>query len=275
VETWGISGGAFLAIYGAVLTLTGLMVFAACRRIRGESHGSAVPGASAAELSPYEVAMLKGGESLVLTVVACRLKEAGSLAPSEDGAGLVIAGPLPAQPDEIEMWAYARVQRLPGNAGAVLDEKDAAHVLGRLRDRLCGLGLMLEHGQRSSLRRRVWWFAPAAALGVARLIAGLHNHRPVGWLVLLLAAGAYGAYVLTTPPLTTLAGRRALGRVRKDSSLLGAYGFAGDVALSGVGALWAADATLAAALGLKRPGGWAGGGGGCGGGGCGGGGCGG
>ena len=122
------------------------------------------------------------------------------------------------------------------------------------------------------IRWQLCWFVPIFGLGVARLIAGAQNHRPIGFLLVLILAGAFGAYSITKPPIATLAGGRFLKRLERDSSMFSSYGFAGDVALSGIGALWAADATLATALGLKQATGGIGGVGGCGvGGGCGGG----
>jgi uncharacterized protein (TIGR04222 family) len=275
MDTWGITGPAFLGIYGGVLAIAGVVVFGICRWIRSESDRSGLVGLRTPELSPYEVAMLKGGESLVLTVVACRLKGAGSLKLNERGAGLVVAGPLPASPDRIESWAYSLVQRTPGSGKAMLDEKVAGPVLAPIRQRLLALGLMLEDRQRSLIRRQLLWFMPVLGLGVARVIAGSQDHRPIGFLVMVILAAAWGAYALTTPPSTTLAGRRRLKRLEGDSAALGSYGSAGEVALSGVVALWATDSMLASASGIKRGAGGFGGGAGCGGGGGCGGGCGG
>jgi uncharacterized protein (TIGR04222 family) len=267
MNTWGISGPQFLILYGTILVVTGAVVFAIRRRISGRWDRVGLAGLRAPELSPYEVAILKGGDSLALTVAVCRLKEAGALALAESGS-LEVAGPLPPQPDPLEKWAYAVVQESPGRSKAVLDKRAAEPALAPIRERLWALGLLLEPRQRALIRWQLFWFVPVFGLGVARLIAGSQNHRPVGLLVLLMLAGAYGAYEVTKPPIATLAGTRVLKQLEQDSSIFSSYGFAGDVALSGFGALWAADATLATALGLKQgTGGFGGGGGGCGGGG--------
>lgn len=268
MDTWGISGPAFLAIYAGVLTVTGLVVFAICRRISGESDRSGLTGGREPELSPYEVAMLKAGDSLVLVAAACRLKEAGSVTLGEDGVGLVVTGPLPRPADPVESWAYSQVERSPGTKKAMLDKGAAEPVLAPIRQRLRATGLLLESRQRALIRCQLVWFVPALGLGVARLIAGAQNHRPIGLLVVLMLGGAYAAYVIAKPPIATLAGRRLLKRLEGDASALGAYGFAADVAVSGMAALWAADAALATALGMRQSsGGASGGGGGCGGGG--------
>ncbi len=275
MDTWGIRSGTFVVIYVGLLALTGVIVFVIRWRIRGSSDRFGLVGLGMPEIDPYEAAMLKGGEKLVLTTAACRLSEAGSLSPADGANVLAIAGELSAQSAPVERWVYSVVEgRVPG-AGSVLDADAADPVLSPIRARLWALGLLLERRQARLVRLQLVWFLPVAGLGVARLIAGAQNHRPVGYLVVLMLLGAFAAYQLTEPPLTTLAGRRVLTRLEADHGTFGAYGFAADVALSGFGALWAADATLAAALGLKQGGGGVWGGGGCGGGGCGGGGCGG
>jgi uncharacterized protein (TIGR04222 family) len=77
MDTWGISGPTFIAIYGSVLVVTGTVVFAIRHRLSGSAGRAGLAGLRTPELGPYEVAMLKGGDSLVPTVAACRLKESG------------------------------------------------------------------------------------------------------------------------------------------------------------------------------------------------------
>lgn len=269
MDTWGISGPTFVAIYGGILVAVSTLVLVIRYRLSSPGR-AALAGLRAFGPSPYEVAMLKGGDSLVLTVAACRLKESGclSLGLAEE---LTVAGSLPPGADPVENWVYAAVQRRPTRAREVLDETAAEAVLAPIRQRLWALGLLLEPRQRSLIRVQRLWFVAVLGLGIARLVAGVNHHRPIGFLFLLLAVGAYSAYVISTPPIPTRAGRGLLNELKGDSSALGAYGFAADVALSGVTALWAADAALAGALGLKRGTGGFSGGGGCGGGGCGGG----
>jgi uncharacterized protein (TIGR04222 family) len=238
-----------MVIYGAGLLAVGVVEFAICWWIRGESDRSDLAGSTPPELGPYEVAMLQGGDALVLTAAACRLKEMGSIAPRGAPGGLTVIGEPPPSPEPVESWMYSVVRGAPGSSKEVLDEGAAEVVLWRIRERLRALGLMIGERQRSLIRRQLWWFAPVLALGVARVFAGVQNHRPVLGLIVLIVIGGYGAVVITKPPLTTLAGRRLLKRLRKDSSALGSYGSVADVALNGVSALWAADATLATALG--------------------------
>jgi uncharacterized protein (TIGR04222 family) len=154
-----------------------------------------------------------------------------------------------------------------------------------------------------SMRWQVLWFAPLLILGAARVIAGTANHHPVFFLVVLMLvslgivvslARQPPDRVLSTStaarlfflPRTTGAGTRLLKSLRtqvpggEDSSVPGSGLLAGQVALTGIGALVLADVALASMLGPVAGSGWSGsgfGGGGtsCGGGGGGGGGCGG
>ncbi len=225
-----------MAIFAGLLVVSGAAVVAIRRHILGASSQDGLADLTSHEPGPYEAAMLKGGDRLVLTASACRLTEAGSVRPADAGKGIVVAGPPPAHADAVEKWVYWRVQDGQGAAKSVLDAKAADSVLLPIRQRLWALGLLVEPGQATSLRLQLIWFLPAAALGVARLIAGASSHKPIGYLVVLLIAGGIGAAMLTSAPIATTEGRRLLKRLDKDSAGLSSYGFAADVALSGVAA---------------------------------------
>ena len=238
-----------LVIYGGLLAVTSVVVFAICRRLSASSDDSGLVEVRRPDLGLYDVAMLRGGDSLVLAVAACRLKEMGAVTLGEGGT-VTAAGRLPSAPDPVESWAYVRVQNGSQTGRVLLDDAAAEPVLAPIRQRLWALGLLLTPQQGRLIRMQLLWFVPVFGLGVARLIAGANNHRPIGLLVVLLGAGVIAAWVITKPPIATRAGRRLLAELGEGSSALGAYGFGADVALSGVAALWAADAALATALGL-------------------------
>jgi uncharacterized protein (TIGR04222 family) len=272
MNTWGISGGAFLGIYGAAIAATGMLVYAIVRSIRGQSDRSGLAGTGSPDLTPYELAMLKEGDSLVLTVATCRLTGTHSLKIDDKGKGLVVAGPLPSPSDRVESWVYGTVLETPGIGKHIIDKRAAEPVLAPIRERLRGLGLMLQSRQRTLIRCQLAWFLPIIGLGVARAIAGSHNHKPVGFLWMMMLGAVCLAWVVTKPPITTLAGDRALDHASDDPAALSSFGSAAEVALTGTAALFAADAVLASTLGVRQGGGsFGGGGGGCGGGGCGGG----
>lgn len=300
VNTWGISGSLFLLIYAGLLVATWAWVLAARRRAGGMAGTSAAVGPGLPELGPYEVAMLNGGGRLALAAAVCRLKEDGSLTLNADGRSLGVSGPLPANASAVEEWLCDCVKNSTAAAAEVLDEASAERVLGPIRDRLRGFGLMPTDRQVASMRWRVLWFAPLLILGAARVIAGTANHHPVFFLVVLmlvslglaisLACQPPGRVLSTSTaaglfflPRTTGAGTSVLKSLRtqfsggEDSSVLGSGRLAGEVALMGIGALVLSDAALASMLGPVAGSGWSGGsgfGGGasCGSGGCGGGG---
>ncbi len=290
MNTWGISGPYFLLLYAGLFVITWIVVLAVRQRmivVAGTAEVSGQP-----ELGLYEVAMLNGGGRLALALAACRLKEASSIGLDPDGGTLVVQGPLPLDVDPVEKWLYAHVEEPAAPGLDLLDEGPAEPVLGPIRDRLQELKLMLTDRQTASMRRQVWWFAPLLALGTARLVAGIANHRPVQDLIILmlLSAGVAAGLRRLPPrqvstsitarlfhlPRTTSAGARVLcgWRVLPGGDLVaGPDQLAHTVAMGGLRAVMAADAALAATLGIRS--GSGGGGGSCGGGGCGGGGCGG
>ena len=267
VNTWGLSSQSFLLSYAALLVAVCGLVLLFRWRISEGAEMSSLTALGSPELGPYEVAMLKGGGYLALTTAVCRLREAGVIQPDASGKGLVAAGSLPTNSEPIEAWVFATVRDREEMSSSVLNEVAAERVLAPIRERLKALGLLLTDRQAVLIRRQLWWFAPLLLLGAARLVAGVSNHRPVGYLVLLMGVAVYLAYVLPGASRATRSGRRLLKGLESDSSALGPFGFAGEVAITGMPAVWAADAALASAIGLTQRSGFFAGGGGCGGGG--------
>ena len=70
MDTWGISGPTFIGIYGGILVVASMVVFAIRHRLSGSSERARLAGPRTSEFGPYDVAMLKGGDSLVLAVAA-------------------------------------------------------------------------------------------------------------------------------------------------------------------------------------------------------------
>ncbi len=129
------------------------------------------------------------------------------------------------------------------------------------------------------LRRRLRIGGGLLLFGVARLGFGLVNHEPVGYLVLIDAVLLLGTIcLLGSIPLTTLRGRAALKRWRRDHETPKRDPASGGnavlaAALFGGAALWLAEPEFAHAFAVPResaPGSGGGGGGGDGGGGAGG-----
>jgi uncharacterized protein (TIGR04222 family) len=288
MDTWGISGPRFLLLYAALLAGTVLVAVLARRRaLAGPGRGTAVP----ARLDPYEAAYLNGGCELVATTAVSSLLRAGHLANAGRRRGRVrlVAKAAPGTGVHPVEWAtHQLVADRPDHPRWALGaELCRAPAMAALCERLRLAGLAPTSEQRTRYRAAGLWFLPLLALGVARVVAGSANGRPVGFLIVLLVvtAGVAVALCLRVPPATEL-GRRTLSRLRSETRRPSAGASPAELgmatALFGAGVLWAADVETAAALRLPREsgahfgggdgggGGSCGGGGGCGGGGCGG-----
>jgi uncharacterized protein (TIGR04222 family) len=293
MDTWGISGPQFLLLYLVLLAIAVLAVVLVRRWVLA-ADGAAVP----ARLDLYEIGELNGGGALVATTAVSNLLRSGHLASSSrrrSQPARLVAGSAPGPDAHPVEWAvYQQVAASPNrplrDVQAALEGSTA---LAAVRQRLRLGGLAPTPEQRARCRAAVLWFLPLLALGVARVVAGRANGRPVGFLVALLVVTVVVAAVLVLRvPNATGLGRRTLQRLRAEQPRPAAGASPAELtmgtALFGAGVLWAADTDTALLLRVPREhgvfgadmgggsfGDGGGGGGGCGGGGCGGGGCGG
>jgi uncharacterized protein (TIGR04222 family) len=230
-------------------------------------------------LDRYEAAYLNGGCQLTATTAVSVLLRARHLAPSprrRQRHRLVAGTAPPAGAHPVEWAVYRLVADRPDHPRRPLGgELCQLPAMAAVRERLRQGGLSLTDEQRTRYRATGLWFLPLLVLGVARVVAGTANGRPVGFLVALLAVTVVLAVALclrvpnaTEERLRAEAGRPAAGASASELAM--------GTALFGAGVLWTADTEIAMALRIPREhgaftgGGWAGGGGGCGGGGCGG-----
>jgi uncharacterized protein (TIGR04222 family) len=294
MDTWGISGPGFLVLYLVLLAVTVAGVVVARRRVLAAGDGTAVPP----RLDRYEAAYLNGGCQLTATTAVSVLLRAGHLAssPGRRQRRRLVAGTAPpAGAHPVEWAVYRLVADRPDHPRWALGgELCQLPAMAAVRERLRQGGLSLTDEQRSRYRATGLWFLPLLALGVARVVAGTANGRPVGFLVVLLAVTVVLAVALCLRvPSATELGRRTLDRLRAEAGRPAAGASPSELAMAtalfGAGVLWTADTEIAMALRVPREhgaftggaftgGGWAGGGdaggggGSCGGGGCGGGG---
>ena len=286
MSTWGISGPRFLLLYLALFAVTVLGVVLARRRALAPDGGAAVP----AHLDPYEAAELNGGDALVATTAVSNLLRGGHLANSSrrQPARLVTGTAPDPRAHPVEWAVYQQIAAAPNRGLKQMQAAlEGSSALAAVRERLRQRGLAPTPEQRTRCRAAGLWFLPLLALGVARVVAGSANGRPVGFLVALLVVTVVVAVVLVLRvPNATGLGRRTLQELRVASPRPVAGASPAELsmgtALFGAGVLWAADTDIAMMLRVPREqgfsavfGGDGGGGGGCGGGGCGGGGCGG
>jgi uncharacterized protein (TIGR04222 family) len=291
MNTWGISGPRFLLLYLALFAVTVLWVVLARRQVLAAGDEPAVPG----HLDPYEAAELNGGGDLVVLTAVSNLLRGGHLATAGRRRGQqarLAAGTAPDAAAHPVEWAV--FQQVAASPNRRLKDLQAtlgqAPALAAVRERLRLRGLAPGPEQRARYRAMGLWFLPLLALGVARVVAGSANGRPVGFLVLfLLVTVVVAAVLVRRAPHATELGRRTLKRLRAEHPKPGLGASPAQLsmgtALFGAGVLWVADTDTAISLRIPRepggfPGGYGGeggGGGSCGGGGggCGGGGCGG
>ena len=294
-DTWGISGPVFLLAY--VLLVAGVTV-AVVRTRRALAAGPARPPDGLAQ-RPYDVAYLNDGAHLALCAALSAMRRGGTVVPAGRGA-VVAAGRPDPRAEDLERAARRAAAAPVARAHLVRDGAVAA-ALGRIEGRLVEAGLLVSPDARCRMRRAAGWLFAVAGLGAVRVVAGIGNGRPVGFLVVLVAATAILAVVQRgAVPRRTRAGDAALRRLRDEHHVLSptltpdwtAYGpsaAALGVGVFGLGALWASDPAFADELALQRAaaasgsvgdtggvtsscssGSSCGGGGGCGGGGCGG-----
>ncbi|RAY13101.1 TIGR04222 domain-containing membrane protein [Actinomadura craniellae] len=213
-DTWGISGPAFIAGFaaaGAVLFVVTLALRFLLRRGRSASR----------ELHPYEIAYLIGGASRATAAALAGLRLMGLIAsPARGRVALAPAAPAVRAPlDNPLDDALVAALRRKGSArvNTVPAVPEVRQVLDGLAAGLERDGYALGSRERSALRWTVLPLLTLFAIGVARLVAGLSNDRPVLFLVIalvVLAVVVLGLLLAPTPRASG-AGRRALRDARR------------------------------------------------------------
>lgn len=282
--TWGIPGPAFAGLYlvATVVVVAGTALF---RVVIRSGRG----GGPARELHPYEVAYLIGGRRRAVATAVAGLHADGAIETFARRRLRVTAAPKTMRtPLDIAVHDAIGSGRAD-TARTLQTADDVMRALDGIRDGLVRDGLA--PGPRELSRSRLAVLLPAALLcvGLARLVAGAANGRPVGFLVaIMFALGMAIVVMLANAPKALRSGTSAVKAARARYGHLnpsmspawqtyGAPGAALGVALFGMTALTSIDPQFAAASGLRShlatssansgsPGG-DGGGGGCGGGG--------
>lgn len=291
-DTWGISGPAFLLMYVLIALAVWIAGTQARRTIAGAPLGR--PGVDA-EARPYDIAYLNGGPDLAVNAALGAMHRTGAITSSRGRVSA--AGRVEPGADPLER-AIHLATGVPVARTRLQHNRTVRGALDTIHARLVSGGLLMSEDDRRRYRAVGWWTVGLAALGLARLLAGIAAAKPVGHLVVcLLVVSVVAVVQLARAPRRTRSGDRVLATLRAehhtlapvmrpDWAVYGAGGAALGVALFGTSALWASDPAFADELELQRAasgsgasyagggdsgGGDSGGGGGCGGGGCGGG----
>jgi uncharacterized protein (TIGR04222 family) len=292
-DTWGIPGPAFLVLYFATIVAV-LILSAIHRRVLFSGNRSAPVD----RLGPQQVAYLNGGDQLAVYASLGGLRGAGAIT-GGPGKTLQQSGPMPAGTTPLDSAVYNAAGRRIRARDLTGDQWVVAAVR-QLRDGLEAQGLAVAPAKLKAARAWALVGALVVLAGVARLVDGLQNDKPVGFLVVaIVVAVVLTIMLLTRRRRATHAADKGLRALRQQHAYLaphqspsyatyGATGAAMGVALWGTATLYTMDPAFAADAEVQRMNassgsgssggdsgsssscGGGGGGGGCGGGGCGG-----
>lgn len=255
-DTWGIPGPLFLKLYLMVAAVA--VVGTLLHRRRTTAGPPTPPGPTS---SPQQVAYLNGGDQLAVWSALGGLRAAGAIDVRPDRR-LIAAGPTPTGVTPLD-HAIRHAARQPVAARKLGRDSGVARALEQLRLGLEQRGLLIDADGVRALRRGRNLLLALLALGVVRLVAGLINGRPVGWLLLALAGLGVAFALLARTPRRTRAANVLLRRLRSSSHHLspdsapayatyGAAGAAMGVALFGTASLYALDPGFAAQAEIQR-----------------------
>ena len=250
-DTWGIPGPTFLIAY--LIAVLAVSILAAVHR-RMISAGRAD---HVNQLGPQQIAYLAGRDKLAICAALAGLRAAGAIGTGPDKT-LLQTGPMPAGGTLLDSAVYnAAGQRI--RARELTGDQWVVAAVAQLRDGLEAEGLAISAAQRRTMRL---WVIPVAALvvlGIVRLIAGLSNGHPVGYLVLVILLATVLTVVMFAKAsrVPTVAATKGIATIRRQSEYLsprqspayatyGASGAALGVALFGAASLSAMDPAFAA-----------------------------
>lgn len=255
-DTWGMAGPTFLRVYlaAAILVVTAGAIHR--RRVLG---GQMAP--SVDQISPVQAAYLNGGRDLAVYAAIGWLRSAAAIGVSRRHR-LIATGPPPVGASDLERAVHSAV----GNPSTLADLHRDSRVRSALDSLSRGLeqaGLAIGPAQRHSARLGAKALLILLLIGAARLVTGLANGRPVGYLFLVLGAVLVAWFLLRRVPYQTRAATKALAELRQRHAHLapaqspayatyGAAGAAMGVALFGAASLWALDPAFAQQAEIQR-----------------------
>ncbi|MER7165170.1 TIGR04222 domain-containing membrane protein [Micromonospora sp. NPDC000207] len=257
-DTWGIPGPVFLGIY-----LSAVVVTIVCSVIHRHYLLDGHYGQLHQPLDAQQLAYLNGGEKLVVWTALTGLRASGTVDVTPDRRLRAVGDP-PAglTPVDRAVFHAAQRRRAPRLLGREVQVIDA---LEHLRTALQERGLILTQAQRHRLRLGAYLLMALALVGLVRLVAGLANDRPVGYLLLGIPVAVVAAVVLTRAPWQTRAAKATL-RVQRQKhrhlspgstpsyTTYGSSSASMGVALYGTAALWAFDPAFAEQAEIQREG---------------------
>jgi len=185
-DTWGISGSDFLRGYtglAAALSILAVLLFLrAYRRSGGSGQDSRAVGE---RLAPADAAYLRGGRSAAVLCAIAGLRARGILLAPGRRKLATSRSSIPGEVSGLERAVHEAVRRREpyrriGMAPGVRGQLDAVEA------KLIDTGLLRSATDRTVLRGFGLAMLAVLAVGIARLVAGIGNQKPVGYLILTL-----------------------------------------------------------------------------------------
>lgn len=257
--TWGISGPTFAVLYGLLAVMIAASWWLFRQQIRA-SRGFAVhPGEFSRR--PQDLAYLNGGPQLAIFSALSAMRLLGWVTVSS-GAVQAVGHVGPGATD-LERAIHVETAK-PVHRLVLPAQWRVANTLDATAQRLVRAGLLVSDEARLRMRRIGLWMAGVAVLGAVRLVAGIQNGHPVGFLIVeLLAVTVATIVMLRAIPRRTEHGDQVMAELRSlqydldpankpDWTVYGPAAAALGVGLFGVSALWASDPAMAAELEAQR-----------------------
>jgi uncharacterized protein (TIGR04222 family) len=285
-----LPGPEFLVFYLVTAVAAVLSGFALRRALRLPADDADMP----VHLSSCEIAYLAGGKKLAVHAAIARVVHEKCLTLDAATRTLTVQGPIPRDAQPLEQAVYREVARHTELAMAKLNhavvvESDA------IKLRLGEQGLLISGGQAlAACCVPMLVMAAVVALGIAKMVVGVHRDKPIGFLIAMLVLVSIGLIGFAWPAFRSRRGDRLLVGLRHENAALRPTaqtrpdGLLGPELSLAIGLFGVGILTHESLTGLRKAitppgatgagtscGGGDGGGGGCGGGGGGGGGCGG
>ncbi|MGH3588528.1 MAG: TIGR04222 domain-containing membrane protein, partial [Pseudonocardia sp.] len=179
-ETWGISGPTFLLAYLLLAVAVGIAVTRA-RRALAEPATASLPGGLTA--NPHDVAYLNGGGELAVYSALSAMHLRGTIITHR--GEVQATGRLEPATDTLERAIHFTANgRVPRRR--LEFHRPVQTALSTIEDRLVAGGFLLSEERRRQIRWAGLWMLAVAGLGLLRLLAGVAEARPVGFLIVML-----------------------------------------------------------------------------------------
>lgn len=257
--TWGISNGAFLPVYAVVAVVVLVLIRSARRQLADPRGPVTQPDLQG---HPHDLAYLNSGATLAGYSALGAMHLRGTIT-SRRGV-VQAAGRLDPDVDELER-AVHRAAASGVHRNRLITHHSVCTALDASHQRLVRAGLLLSDEQRGRIRRVGLWMVVVGVVGLLRVLAGMSDAQPVGWVPTMLAVVAVLAVLLLVrAPRRSRAGDRTLATLRAeqhglapamrpDWTVYGPRGAALGIGIYGTSALWASDPAFADQLALRRP----------------------